>query len=62
MCNQVRSPHCHGHGHDRGSCGCGCMNVLSIEDEIKSLEIAKQHMQEKLKMTEQKIDDLRKLV
>jgi hypothetical protein len=67
MCMPVQNSHCHGHGHSRGHdrghgpCSCSCMQVLSVEDEIKSLENAKQRMQEKLEKIEQKIGELRKI-
>lgn len=61
MCTPVQNPHCHGHRHGQGSCTCSCMQMLSIEDEIKSLEDAKQRMQVRLEMTERKIEELKKI-
>ncbi|WP_421909205.1 hypothetical protein [Methanolacinia petrolearia] len=50
-------------GPDRshGHCSCDCMQMLSVEDEIKSLENAKQRTQARLDMIEKKIGELRKI-
>ena len=54
--------------HDQGChdtcashCGCGCGGMLSVEDEIKALEVHRQHMKLQLEMIEKRISGLQKV-
>ncbi|OPX63215.1 MULTISPECIES: DUF5320 domain-containing protein [unclassified Methanoregula] len=51
----------HEHGHDTcaSHCGCGCGGMLSVEDEIKALEVHRQHMKLQLEMIEKRIAGLK---
>jgi hypothetical protein len=40
-------------------CGCGCGGMLSVEDEIKALEVHRQHMKLQLEMIEKRISGLK---
>ncbi|MDD1705677.1 MAG: hypothetical protein LUQ12_01400 [Methanoregulaceae archaeon] len=54
----------HDHGcHDAGAgmCGCGCGGMMSVEDEIKALEVHRQHMNLQLEMIEKRISGLQKV-
>ncbi len=51
--------------HDNGchdscasQCGCGC-GMMSIEDEIKALEVHRQHMKLQLDMIDKRISGLK---
>ncbi|OPX63213.1 MAG: hypothetical protein A4E34_01836 [Methanoregula sp. PtaU1.Bin006] len=41
-------------------CGCGCGGMLSVEDEIKALEVHRQHMKLQLEMIGKRISGLQK--
>jgi hypothetical protein len=49
------------HDHDTcaSHCGCGCGGMLSVEDEIKALEVHRQHMKLQLEMIEKRITGLK---
>lgn len=47
---------CHGHGGC--SCGCGGM-AMSVEDEIKALEVHRAHTKLQLDMIEKRISGLK---
>lgn len=49
------------HDHDTcaSHCGCGCGGMLSVEDEIKALEVHRQHMKLQLEMIEKRISGLK---
>ena len=51
--------------HDHGShdtctshCGCGCSGMMSVEDEIKALEVHRQYMKLQLEMIDKRINGL----
>lgn len=50
-----------GHSCCTDACGCGCGGVLSIEEEIKALEVHRQHLQLQLELVEKRIGGLKKL-
>jgi len=54
--------HDHG-GHDTcaGHCGCGCGGMMSVEDEIKALEVHRQHLMLQVEMFEKRISGLQKI-
>jgi hypothetical protein len=45
--------------HPAASCQCGCGGMLSVEDEIKALEVHRQHMKLQLEMIEKRISSLK---
>lgn len=45
---------CHG-----GSCTCGCGGMMSVEDEIKALEVHRAHLKLQLEMIEKRISGLK---
>jgi hypothetical protein len=49
------------HDHDTcaSHCGCGYGGMLSVEDEIKALEVHRQHMKLQLEMIEKRISGLK---
>ena len=51
------------HEHDTcaSHCGCGCGGMMSVEDEIKALEVHRQHMKLQLEMIEKRISGLKKV-
>ncbi len=55
-------------GHDpgfhagcMGHCGCGCGGMLSIEEEIKALEVQRLHLKLQLELVEKRISGLQKV-
>jgi hypothetical protein len=46
--------------HSAGSCNCGCGGVMSVEDEIKALEIHRAHLKLQEEMIEKRIAGLKK--
>ena len=51
------------HDHDScaSHCGCGCGGMMSVEDEIKALEVQRQHMKLQLEMIDKRISGLKKV-
>jgi hypothetical protein len=43
-----------------GACGCGCGGVMSVEDEIKALEVHSAHLKLQQEMIEKRISGLKK--
>jgi hypothetical protein len=48
------------HDHDTCASHCGCGGMMSVEDEIKALEVHRQHMKLQLEMIEKRINGLKK--
>jgi hypothetical protein len=42
-------------------CGCGCGGMMSVEDEIKALEVHRQHLKLQLEMIDKRISGLQKV-
>jgi hypothetical protein len=52
--------------HDPGCYGactshCGCGGMMSVEDEIKALEVHRQHLKLQIEMIEKRISGLQKV-
>ena len=50
-------------GHEQechGACSCGCGNMMSVEDEIKALEVRQAHLKLQQEMIEKRIAGLKK--
>jgi hypothetical protein len=45
--------------HDTCASHCGCGGRLSVEDEIKALEVHRQHMKLQLEMIDKRISGLK---
>jgi hypothetical protein len=52
--------------HEQGShdtcashCGCGCGGMMSVEDEIKALEVHQAHLKLQQEMIEKRISSLK---
>ncbi len=43
-----------------GTCGCGCGGVMSVEDEIKALEVHQAHLKLQQEQIEKRISGLKK--
>lgn len=43
----------------QGGCTCGCGGMMSVEDEIKALEVHRQHLQLQIEMIEKRISGLK---
>jgi hypothetical protein len=56
MCAPVHDPSCGCYG------SCSCVVIRTVGDEIQMLESARQRMQTQIKMTEMRIEDLRKKI
>lgn len=41
------------------ACSCGCGGMLSVEDEIKALEVHRQHLKLQQEMIEKRISGLK---
>lgn len=41
------------------ACTCGCEGVMSVEDEIKALEVHRQHLKLQMEMIEKRISGLK---
>jgi hypothetical protein len=44
-----------------GYCGCGCGGMMSVEEEIKALEVQRMHLKLQLELVEKRINDLKKV-
>jgi hypothetical protein len=45
--------------HGAGACPCGCSGMMSVEDEIKALDVHRAHLQLQLEMIEKRIAGLK---
>lgn len=49
------------HGGCMGYCGCGYGGMMSVEEEIKALEVQRMHLKLQLELVEKRINDLKKV-
>lgn len=47
--------------HGAGTCSCGCGGTMSVEDEIKALEVHRQHLKLQVEMIEKRISGLKQV-
>ncbi len=50
----------HEHTTCASNCGCGCGGVMSVEDEIKALEVHAAHLKLQQEQIEKRISGLKK--
>jgi len=51
----------HMHGCDCGGHACSCGEVLTVEEEIRKMEVMRLHLQLQLDLLDRRLESLRKL-